>query len=127
VEHTATARSTLGPGPLLAPEHGVLLERDPVVARGRARQYLARYLDTLPNYRASLLRSGFTEADLEHGGSDRLVDAVVAWGDDDAVADQVCRHLEAGADHVAVQVLGHAADDLPLDAWRRLAAVLVGR
>jgi probable F420-dependent oxidoreductase len=104
-EHTRAARSILGPGPLLAPEQGVVVSPEPGYARQVARDYLAPYL-TLPNYLGNLREFGFDDADFADGGSDRLVDAVIPWGDADTVAARVAEHLEAGADHVAVQPLG---------------------
>lgn len=126
-EHTATARQALGAGPLLAPEQKVLLESDPSVARRAAREAMAVYL-ALPNYTNNLLRSGFTEADLADGGSDRLVDALVAWGDEDSVRRRVHEHLQAGADHVAIQAIPGSPEQagLPRQQWRRLAPALVG-
>jgi probable F420-dependent oxidoreductase len=118
VAHTRFARERLGPGPLLAPEQGVVLETDPARARAAAREHVARYLQ-LPNYTNNLLRHGLTEADLADGGSDRLLEAIVVMGDVDAVGERVRAHREAGADHVCLQVLGDGA--LPLAAWRRLA------
>ncbi|GAB3287424.1 LLM class F420-dependent oxidoreductase [Parasphingorhabdus pacifica] len=120
-EHTARAREILGAGPLLAPEQKLLLQTDPVRARETARSALRHYLQ-LPNYLNNLRRLGFTDDDFADGGSDRLVDALVAWGDADALADRVREHCEAGADHVAVQVLG---DDLPREQWRILAPALL--
>lgn len=123
-EHTARAREILGEGPLLAPEFGVVLEADPSRARALARDHLALYL-TLPNYTDNFLRLGFTEADLTADGSDRLVDALYAWGDDDRIRHRVNAFHEAGADHVALQVVdGGTRDALPREAWRRLAALL---
>jgi hypothetical protein len=78
-----------------------------------------------PNYRNGLLRQGFTEDDLDGGGSDQLIDALIGHGDADAVIRRVREHLDAGADHVAVQVLGPSFDDLPLPAWRELAPALL--
>jgi probable F420-dependent oxidoreductase len=104
VEHTAQARRILREGPLLAPEQAVVLETDPVRARQVARLHTSVYL-ALPNYANNLRRLGFSEQDLANGGSDRLVDAIVAWGDVNAIAGRVRAHLEAGADHVSVQVL----------------------
>ncbi len=123
VEHTARARQDLGPGPLLAPELGVALEADAGRARALARAHLAIYI-TLPNYTGNWLRMGFDEHDLADGGSDRLVDALVAWGDEDAIAARVAAHRQAGADHVCVQVLTDDPTAPPLDEWRRLAPVL---
>ncbi|MFP4512400.1 MAG: LLM class F420-dependent oxidoreductase [Acidimicrobiales bacterium] len=125
VDHTAFARERLGAGPVLAPEQAVLLETDADTARTLARSHMAGYLQ-LPNYAKNLLRMGFTEDDLAGGGSDRLVDAVVAWGDVDAIAERVRAHHEAGADHVCIQVIDSDATALPMDAWRRLAPALVG-
>jgi probable F420-dependent oxidoreductase len=119
-EHTAHARDVLGPGKILAPEQKVVVERDADEARRIARMHLAGYLGQ-PNYRRSLRRQGFDESDLDDGGSDALVDGIVAWGDVDAIAARVRRHLDAGATHVAVQVLAASMDDLPLDHYRLLA------
>jgi probable F420-dependent oxidoreductase len=103
-EHTRLARQVLGLEPLLAPEQSVLISNDPYRARRAGREHLAHYLDR-SSYRRSFLRQGFTEEDVSNGGSDRLVDAIVAHGDADAVASRVREHLDAGADHVAVQVV----------------------
>jgi probable F420-dependent oxidoreductase len=123
-EHTARAREILGPEKLLAPEQAVLLETDPVEARRIGRGHMAIYLD-LPNYMNNLRRFGITDDDIADGGSDRLVDMLVAWGDVDAVRARVQAHLDAGADHVAVQVLTPERGTLPLDEWRELAPVLL--
>ena len=123
-EHTARAREILGPGKLLAPEQAVLLETDPVEARRIARGHMAIYLD-LPNYMNNLRRFGITDDDIADGGSDHLVDTLVAWGDVDAVRARVQAHLDAGADHVAVQVLTPDRGTLPLDEWRKLAPALL--
>ena len=123
-EHTARARDVLGPAKLLAPEQAVLLETDPVEARRIGREHMAIYLD-LPNYMNNLRRFGITDDDIADGGSDRLVDMVVAWGDVDAVRARVRAHLDAGADHVAVQVLTPERGTLPLDEWRKLAPALL--
>jgi len=125
-EHTARAREALGPGPLLAPEQAVVLEGDAATARQVARAHLAIYL-TLPNYLNNLRRLGFADDDFAAGGSDRLADAIVAWGDEEAVRRRVQEHRDAGADHVCVQVLSTASQPFPRDDWRRLASVLVGR
>lgn len=124
VEHTATAREELGDGPLLATEVMVAIETDPAIARAIARQHMERYL-TLPNYTNNLLRHGFTEDDIADGGSDRLVDGVVGWGDVEAVAARVEEHLTAGADHVCIQVLQADPDAFPRQAWRDLAEALL--
>ena len=101
-EHTARAREILGQGPWLCPEQMVLLERDATKARAIARQNMEIYLG-LPNYRNNLVWLGFEDADLANGGSDRLVDAIVAWGDEKAIADRIQAHRDAGADHVCIQ------------------------
>jgi probable F420-dependent oxidoreductase len=103
-EHTARAREILGPGKLLCPEQMVVLETDPATARGIARRSLGRYLAAV-NYRNNFLRMGFSEADMEAGGSDRLIDAIVAWGNADAILARVQAHWDAGADHVCIQSL----------------------
>ena len=122
-ELTAAARAGLGAGPLVASEQGVVLETDPVNARAIARTHLATYLG-LPNYSNNWKRQGFTDDDLADGGSERLVDALVVWGDEDAIARRVQEHRDAGADHVCIQVLTADPMGLPLDGWRRLAPVL---
>jgi probable F420-dependent oxidoreductase len=119
-EHTRFAREVLGPDALLAPEQTVVLEEDPEVARSVARQWLARYLQ-LPNYADNLVRIGFDRAEIEYGGSDRLVDELVAWGDVDAVRAKLDAQHAAGADHVAVQVITSDAAQLPREQWRRIA------
>jgi probable F420-dependent oxidoreductase len=125
VEHTARARETLGDGPLLAPEVTVALEEDPTEARALARTFTTGYL-TLPNYTNNLRTLGYADADLEGGGSDRLVDAIVGWGDVDAVAARVRAHLDAGADHVCLQMLSAGRESFPLAEYRRIAAAVVG-
>jgi probable F420-dependent oxidoreductase len=101
-EHTARAREILGPDPLLCPEQMVLLETDPTKARQIARQNIAIYAG-LPNYQNNLKWIGFEDADFENGCSDKLVDAIVAWGDEKAIADRIAAHRDAGADHVCIQ------------------------
>lgn len=123
VEHTALARETLGTGPLLAPEQMVVLERDPATARAIARQAMAIYLRA-PNYTNNLARLGFDEKDVADGGSDRLVDAIVAWGDVDAAVARVRAHFDAGADHVCLQVLTAEMTEVPEAGWGDLAAAL---
>jgi probable F420-dependent oxidoreductase len=124
VAHTRYAREQLGPDPVLAVEQAVLLETDPVVAREHARKHMAPYL-TLPNYVQNILRHGYAEEDVADGGSDRLVDEIVCWGDEEAIGARIAAHREAGADHVCLQVVGPLDQGLPLDDWRRLA-VLTG-
>jgi probable F420-dependent oxidoreductase len=106
-EHTAQARDLLGPGKWLCPEQKVLLETDPGKARAIAREALSVYM-TLPNYCNNLLRLGFSADDLAGGGSDRLIDALVAWGDEDAIRDRIRQHWDAGADQVCVNSLSAA-------------------
>ena len=101
-EHTAEARAALGPDKWLCPEQMVLLESDPATARAAGRKILAIYL-ALPNYRNNLGRIGFSGEDFEGGGSDRLIDALIAWGDEDAIRRRVQAHWDAGADHVCIQ------------------------
>lgn len=101
-EHTARARETLGPKAWLCPEQMVLLETDATKARGIARTHIAMYLD-LPNYRNNLKEFGLLDADFENGGSDKLVDTIVAWGDEDAIRRRIQAHWDAGADHVCIQ------------------------
>ncbi|MFF0585329.1 LLM class F420-dependent oxidoreductase [Streptomyces sp. NPDC003781] len=122
-EHTAQARERLGEGPLLAPEFKVVLDPDPSRARATARAYLAMYLK-LPNYTKNFLTLGFTDADVSGGGSDRLVDAVFAWGDESAVRARIDAFLDAGADHVALQLVEDDMTRLPREGWRRLAGLL---
>src|SRR3954470_21834467 len=120
-QHTNAARQALGPGKLVLPEQGVVLETDPDRARMIARTHLAVYLG-LPNYSNNWKRFGFTDDDLADGGSNRLVDALVAWGDEEAIAARVQEHRDAGADHVCLQVLAMDPSALPIDACRRIAA-----
>ena len=123
-DHTETARALLGADALLAPEQMVVLNTDPTEARRMARAGMKIYLG-LPNYANNLLRSGFTEDDLAGDGSDRLVDAIVAWGTAEKVAARVNEHREAGADHVCMQVLNDGFD-APVREWTELAGVLFG-
>ncbi len=109
-EHTARARKILGPDAWLAPEQKVLLDTDPVRARATARATMQIYLG-LPNYQNNLKWLGFTDEDIANGGSDRLVDAIVAWGDEQALVDRIRAHHDAGADHVCIQPL--RADGIP--------------
>ncbi len=123
VSHTRQARATLGAGVLLAPEQALVLESDPRTARALARQFLDYYMSA-PNYTRNFIREGFSEEDLENGGSDRLIDAIVGWGDATTLRARVDAHLEAGADHVCVQMVTGKRETLPLEQWRRLAAVM---
>jgi probable F420-dependent oxidoreductase len=123
-EHTRRARAVLGDGPLLAPEQKVVLETDPAAAREIGRNSVSFYLQA-PNYTRNLLRLGFTEDDFTGGGSDRLIDAVVAWGDVASVLARIREHYDAGADHVAIQALT-ADGSLPRAQWRQLGEALHG-
>ena len=124
-EHTAEARTALGPGKLLAPEVAVVVEADAATARAIARQYTAGYLQ-LPNYTNNLRRFGWTDEDLAGGGSDRLVDAVIPWGTAEQVAAGIEKHYRAGADEVAIQVLnGGDTASFPAEAFRALAKILI--
>lgn len=123
VEHTEQARAILGPTKLLCPEVAVVIIPDPEAARRVARAHLATYLQ-LANYRGNLARLGFGDHDLTGGGSDRLVDALVAWGPPERVVRRVHEHLGAGADHVAIQVLTADPARVPLEEWTELAAAL---
>ena len=125
-EHTARAREILGSDRLLAVEQAVVLETDSTKAREIARAHTSRYL-ALPNYVNNLRRLGFADADLVDGGSDRLVDAIVAWGDMTAVIDRVRAHQSAGANHVCVQVLPPDPQALPTRQWREVASALLPR
>jgi probable F420-dependent oxidoreductase len=122
-EHTAAARDALGPDALVAPEQAVVLDTDPEVARTAGRAHLAVYLG-LPNYVNNWKRLGYTDDDVADGGSDRLVDALVAWGDEEAIRARVQAHRDAGADHVCIQVVGLEWNELPTEQWRRLAPAL---
>jgi probable F420-dependent oxidoreductase len=121
-EHTRIARETMGPDSLLAPEQMVVLSTDPVEARRIARAGMKIYMG-LPNYFNNLVRLGFDESDRADGGSDRLVDAIVAWGTPEQIAARVQEHHDAGADHVCIQVLQDGTA-MPEAQWRALAEVL---
>jgi probable F420-dependent oxidoreductase len=121
--HIARAREILGPEPVLAPEQVVVLEADAERAREIGRRHMAYYLQ-LPNYVNNLRALGFTAADVADGGSDRLVDAIVAWGDEPAIGARLSEHFDAGADHVAVQA--YAGDGAEALRWlERLAPALL--
>jgi probable F420-dependent oxidoreductase len=122
-DHTRQAREVLGDGPLLLPELTVLLTKNRAEARALGTDWLRAYVG-LPNYANRLLRSGFTADDLT-SVSDRVFDAVIAWGDEEAVERRVNEHRAAGADHVCLQVLTTDPREFPREQWRRLAAALV--
>jgi probable F420-dependent oxidoreductase len=123
-EHTAVARETIGPDALLAPEQMVVLETDADEARRIARAAMKVYLRA-PNYLNNLRRIGFDDSDWADDASDRLVDAIVAWGTEDQIAARVGAHFAAGADHVCVQVLDPDPRTAPVRQWRALAEVLL--
>lgn len=126
VEHTHVAREILGADPVLAPEQAVIFETDPTKARELARKYMGTYT-RLPNYANNLLRHGFTEDDIKGvngSSSDRLVDAIVAWGTLDTIAQRIQDQFDAGASHVSVQVLHSDLLVLPMPQWRELATLL---
>ncbi|OXM68080.1 LLM class F420-dependent oxidoreductase [Amycolatopsis vastitatis] len=124
VAHTRHARSLLGAGKLLAPEQKVVVDEDPVAARAIGRPYVRTPYLGLRNYVNNLLRHGYTEADVADGGSDRLIDDLVRHGSPETVAKGLRSHVDAGADHVAVQVLG-PSPEVELANQRRLAEVLL--
>jgi probable F420-dependent oxidoreductase len=119
-EGTALARATVGPDAWVCTEQKVVLATDPATARAAARRGIAMYLE-LPNYRRSLARFGLGDDDFANGGSDALVDTVVAWGDEKAIAARVQAHHDAGADHVCIQPL-HPSDPRAPD-WNVLEAL----
>ncbi|MGX6604506.1 TIGR03620 family F420-dependent LLM class oxidoreductase [Micromonosporaceae bacterium Da 78-11] len=124
--HTGDARQILGPGSRLIPEQKVFLGTDPQLARQVARHVANPYL-ALPNYTTALRRYGMTDADLAGEGSDHFLDTAVVWGDAEAIRTGVDAHLEAGADHVAVQVLSADPEPhLPRAEWRQIAEALQG-
>jgi probable F420-dependent oxidoreductase len=119
-EHTAASRELLGAGPFLAPQQKIVLEPRAEAARGIARADIDRYL-AMPNYTRNMQRGGFEPTDFEAGGSDRLIDALYAWGETRVIADRVEAHLGAGADHVAVEVIGDVDDQIV--GWRVVAEI----
>jgi probable F420-dependent oxidoreductase len=123
--HTERARRILGPGALLAPEVTVILESDPTNAREIARRFTTGYLG-LTNYAQNIRTLGFDDDELSNGGSDRLVDAVVCWGDAPTVARKVKEHYDAGADHVCLQVLQKDPGSFPLVEFHELAQAILG-
>jgi probable F420-dependent oxidoreductase len=124
VAHTAQAREILGPDTFLGVEHAVLFEPDPDKARTIAREHLHTYLTTPFNI-AKFRRLGYSDDDLVRGGSDRLVDDLVFWGDLDTIVAKLRGHVDAGADHVAVQVIGIAPGESAMPHWRALAGALL--
>lgn len=122
-EHTRQARQLLGPNPYLCPEQAIILETDPAKARAIARKFLGIYLG-LPNYTNNFLRLGFQESDISGGGSDKLIDAVVAWGDLKTTLNRIREHHSAGADHVCIQVLTDESKTFPMREYRELASAI---
>jgi probable F420-dependent oxidoreductase len=121
--HTRFARERLGPDALIAPELACVLDTDPERARATARAFAKMYLG-LRNYTNNLLEFGFTEADIADGGSDRLIDIIVPHGTAEEIAAAAREHIEAGADHVALQALGEQG--IPRASWTALAGALLG-
>ena len=126
VEHTSFARQILGPDALLAPEVAVVFDTNPQTARETARKFMLTY-NRLPNYANNLLRLGWKQEDIagpDKMPSDKMVDAIVAWGTLETITDRIKAHLDAGASHVSVQVLVADQTVLPMSQWRELATVL---
>jgi probable F420-dependent oxidoreductase len=121
--HTRLAREILGPGPLLAPEHKVVIDTDTERARTLGSRRVRNPYLGLVNYTSNLRRLGFTDEDLAGDGSDTLTDALVAHGSADQVAAQLTEHLTAGADHVCIQLLTQTDSD-PMPGYRSLASAL---
>ena len=126
VEHTSFARQILGPDALLAPEVAVVFDTNPQTARETARKFMLTY-NRLPNYANNLLRLGWKQEDIagpDKMPSDKMVDAIVAWGTLETITERIKAHLDAGASHVSVQVLVADQLTLPMSQWRELATVL---
>jgi probable F420-dependent oxidoreductase len=124
VDHTPEARRALGPEPCLAVEQTAVLSTDAEAARRIGRAFAKHYL-ALPNYANNLRRLGWSDSDIANEGSDRLIDAVIAWGDVDAIVARVRAHLDAGADHVCVQLRAESSADPAIEGYRELAAGLL--
>ena len=124
VEHTAFARETMGAGPLLAPELAVVLNEEPSVAKEIASKYMTTYT-RLPNYANNLKRFGYSDEEIT-GHADRLMDAIVPRGSMDVIVGRIREHLDAGADHVCVQVLTATPGVLPMKQWQELADAVKG-
>jgi len=122
-EHVAVAREALGPDAIIAVEQAVVIDTDPATARTTARKHTAVYT-TLPNYTNNLRRFGYGDDDFANAGSDRLVDAIVAWGSLETIAARVQGMRDAGATHVCIQVM-RADDETPVADWRELATALI--
>jgi probable F420-dependent oxidoreductase len=124
VAHTAQSREILGPDAFLGVEHAVLFETDPAKARAVAREHLAAYLAGQYNV-AKFRRLGYSEQDLSDGGSDRFIDDFVFWGDLDTIAGKLQAHVQAGADHVGIQVIGIKPGQTAMPYWRMLAEAVL--
>ena len=124
VEHTPIARKALGAEPCLAVEQTAVLSTDPVEGRRIGRAFARHYL-ALPNYANNLRRLGWSDEDIANDGSDRLIDAVIAWGDVDAIVSRVKAHLDRGADHVCVQLRVDSSADPALAGYAELASALL--
>jgi probable F420-dependent oxidoreductase len=124
VEHTAIARKELGPEPLLAVEQAATINEDPAVSRATARRHMKRYLD-LDNYTNNLRRLGWGDSDLADGGSDKLVDAIVAWGGTGAIKSRIDEHRKRGADHICLQVLRADPASPPTADLERIAKAVL--
>jgi probable F420-dependent oxidoreductase len=120
-ESNIANREILGPGAFIAPHQAVVLESDATRAREIARRGIGMFIG-FASYQANLRRLGFGDADLVPGGSDRLIDATVAWGSLDAIHRRLQQHWDAGADHVALHVLT-GRRGLPMEEWRELSAL----
>jgi probable F420-dependent oxidoreductase len=119
-EHTAKVRAQVGPAPWICVEQAVILEADATRARAAARQHMSFYVTQLPNYKNNLKALGWQDADFADGCSDRLVDAIVAWGTEDKIRDRIEAHFRAGATHVCIQAL--RPDSQPLPELRAIEA-----
>ncbi|MFF7243541.1 TIGR03620 family F420-dependent LLM class oxidoreductase [Embleya sp. NPDC008237] len=124
VAHTRSARQIMGPDAFLGVELAVVLDTDVARARELATTHVAMYVQSAPHQQANVRRLGFGDEDIVGGPSRRLVDAIVAYGDTDVLRQRVREHLDAGADHVCVQVLTAAPGELPVRQWRELAPAL---
>lgn len=124
VAHTAQSREILGPDAFLGVEHAVLFETDPAKARAVAREHLAAYLAGQYNV-AKFRRLGYSEQDLSDGGGDRFIDDFVFWGDLDTIAGKLQAHVQAGADHVGIQVIGIKPGQTAMPYWRMLAEAVL--
>jgi probable F420-dependent oxidoreductase len=112
-EHTARARGAIGPKPWICAAQAVILESDPARARAMARTYMKTYVPRLPNYTNNLKALGWKDEDFENGCSDALVDAIVAWGDEQKIRDRIDAHLKAGATHVCILPIRVDNESLP--------------